>query len=182
MDIEFKKIDLSNIDKYAELSRPDKKFNEFNGPYFKQDTLEEHLKYVENLKKKLENNEEVKPNIRLISSDGQILGTCSWYWKSKETNWIEVGIVIFEENNWGKGIGTKVLARWIDYVFDLHPEIVRIGLTTWSGNFGMIAVSEKLGLKREACFRKARIVGGKYYDSVSYGILREEWNRKIERL
>jgi len=60
-------------------------------------------------------------------------------------------------------------------VFKAHPEFVRLGLTTWSGNLGMVKLSEKLGLRQEACYRKARIVKNKYYDSVSYGILREEW-------
>ncbi len=175
MNIEFKKIDLSNIDEYGKLSNPDKKFNEFDGPYFKHDNVAEHFKRIEDLRKRLKNNEEVNARMRLIYSDGKLLGSCSWYWKSKETNWLEVGINIFEETNWNKGIGTKALAKWIDYVFETHPEIVRIGLGTWSGNLRMIAVSKKLGLKQEACFRKARIVNNKYYDAVNFGILREEW-------
>jgi putative hydrolase of HD superfamily len=39
----------------------------------------------------------------------------------------------------------------------------------------MMALAEKLGLKKEAVYRKARIVKGEYFDSVSYGILRDEW-------
>ncbi len=175
MKIEFKKVDLSNIDEYGRLSGPDKKFNLLNAPYFKKETMQEHKEYIENLRKKLKSNEEIENNGRLIYSDNTMLGHCTWHWRSKETNWLELGIVIFEEKNWGKGIGSAALSKWIDYVFEIHPEIVRIGLTTWSGNVGMVSVSEKLGLKQEACFRKARIVHQKYYDSVSYGVLREEW-------
>lgn len=39
----------------------------------------------------------------------------------------------------------------------------------------MMNLAEKLGLKKEAVYRKARIVDNKYYDSISYGILMEEW-------
>jgi len=60
-------------------------------------------------------------------------------------------------------------------IFDRHPNIIRIGLTTWSGNERMIKLAEKLGLKKEAVYRKARIVDGVYYDSISYGFLKEEW-------
>ncbi|MDK2865955.1 MAG: hypothetical protein PWP51_105 [Clostridiales bacterium] len=56
-----------------------------------------------------------------------------------------------------------------------NKELVGIGLTTWSGNQRMMALAEKLGLKKEAVYRKARIVKGEYFDSVSYGILRDEW-------
>jgi RimJ/RimL family protein N-acetyltransferase len=115
-------------------------------------------------------------NRRLISNEqDELLGEVNWYWKSKETNWMEIGVIIFEEQNWGKGIGFQALRKWIDLLFADFPEIVRIGLSTWSGNIGMIKLSQKLGMIEEACYRKARIVNDTYYDSISYGILKEEW-------
>ncbi len=181
--IEFGKIDLSNIDEYADLTSPDRKHHEFNGPYFKQDTMEEHFVYIEKLKVKLENKEpNATDKCRLIIYNGEIVGCCSWYWRSVETNWLEIGIVIFDEENWSKGIGTKAFSMWIDFMFNERPEIVRIGFTTWSGNYGMVKVAEKLGLMEEARYRQARIVKGKYYDSVSYGILKEEWMNSFHSL
>ena len=50
-----------------------------------------------------------------------------------------------------------------------------IGMTTWSGNGGMMAVAEKLGFLKEGQIRKVRYYQGQYYDSVKYGVLREEW-------
>lgn len=38
-------------------------------------------------------------------------------------------------------------------------------------------LAEKLGYRQEACFRKARIIEGQYFDSVGYGILCEEWEK-----
>jgi len=49
----------------------------------------------------------------------------------------------------------------------------------------MMNLAEKLGFVLEARYRKARIVEDQYYDSISYGILREEWennNKKTEKL
>jgi len=43
---------------------------------------------------------------------------------------------------------------------------------------GMIKLARKLGFQQEACFRKARIVDGKYYDGLGFGILREEWKNR----
>ncbi len=172
----FRQIDLSNIDEYAKLTTPDKKFHLFNGPYFKKETAQEHAECIEQLRNKLKNDDlKGSDKNRLIVIEEKIIGACSWYWRSQETNWLEVGIIIFEDANWSKGIGTVALSRWIDIVFAEHPEIVRIGLTTWSGNLRMVGLSEKIGLKREACYKKARIVNGVYYDSVSYGILRADW-------
>ncbi len=174
----FEQLDLSTIDEYAELTSPDKKHHLFNGPYYKQDSVAEHKEYIQGLKRRLQAGEEdVKPSMRLIVMGGKIAGSCSWYWKSKETNWLEVGIVVFDDTQWSKGIGTRALREWITLIFEEHPEIVRIGLSTWSGNQRMVRLAEKIGLHREACYRKARIVKGQYYDSVSYGILREEWKK-----
>ncbi len=174
--LSFKQIDLSNVEEYAKLTTPDKKFHCFNGPYFKKETVQEHAAWFEQLCDRLKNGDlKGSDKNRLIVVEEKIVGVCSWHWRSKETNWLEVGIIIFEDGNWSKGIGTVALGKWIDIVFAEHPEIVRIGLTTWSGNLRMVGLSEKIGLKREACYKNARIVDGQYYDSVSYGILREEW-------
>ncbi len=125
----------------------------------------------------MKKGKDVGGNIMLLRFENEIVGLCNWYYRSKETLWAEVGIIIFESKNWNKGIGKKALKKWITKVFDEQAQLIRLGLTTWSGNLGMVKISEKLGLKQEACFRKARIVDGEYYDSVSYGILREEWKK-----
>ncbi len=179
-DIVFNKIDLTNVDEYGRLTNPSKKYHLYNGPYFKKDTKEEHDEYINDLRNKIKNGE-IKDDSKtmLVVYKGTIVGACSWYWRSKETNWLEVGIVIFEDSNWGRGIGTIAFSKWIDKVFKEHDDIIRIGFTTWSGNIGMIKIAQKLGLEKEACYKKARIVNGKYYDSISYGILRENW-RKLD--
>ena len=42
----------------------------------------------------------------------------------------------------------------------------------------MMKVGEKLGMTKEAQIRRVRYWEGHYYDSVKYGVLREEWNQK----
>ena len=91
----------------------------------------------------------------------------NYYYNAAWIGGLEVGIVIFNENYWGKGIGLKALKMWVDEIFSEKPEIVRIGLTTWSENERMIALADKMGFVKEAVYRKARIVAGEYYDSVS---------------
>ncbi len=174
--IKLRKLQLSDLDNYYELNKPERKHHEFNGPYYERQTKEELLNWIEKTKTELINGNYQSNNYMIANDEtDEIIGQVSWYYKSKETNWIEIGIVVFNENYWGKGIGFTALKMWIDKLFLEHSEIVRLGLSTWSGNLGMIKLSEKLGLKLEANYRKARIVNGEYYDSLSYGILREEW-------
>ncbi len=90
---------------------------------------------------------------------------------------VNVGIVIYDSTYWGKGIGFEALGLWTDYLFSSQPNIIRVHLWTWSGNPGMMRLAEKLGFVREACLRKEVRYreDGKYYDTLIYSTLREEW-------
>ncbi|MEG0327163.1 MAG: GNAT family N-acetyltransferase [Erysipelothrix sp.] len=115
---------------------------------------------------------------RGIYVDGVLVGMVSFYWESRPTRWLEFGLVIYDESYWGKGIGTYVSSLWITELFKKFPLIERVGFTTWSGNPGMMAIGDKLEMALEARLRKCRYYKGEYYDSIKYGILREEWTKK----
>lgn len=173
-------IQKNDLNSYRKLIQPEKTFHKFNGPYYKQKTKDEIDLYINEIDNNLENHitpQEYKKQI--VDSEKEILvGEVNWYWKSKETNWLEIGIVIFNEEYWGKGIGSIILSKWINKIFEMFPEIIRVGLTTWSGNERMINLAEKTGLEKEAVYKNARIVDGIYYDSISYGILKKDWDYK----
>ncbi|TDL31456.1 N-acetyltransferase [Jeotgalibacillus sp. S-D1] len=109
-----------------------------------------------------------------IVVNGEIIGSVSYYWEHKPSQWLEAGIVIYNPGYWNGGYGTEALRQWITRLFTIMP-LVRVGYTTWSGNERMIKVGEKLGMKMEARLRKCRYYNGIYYDSIRMGVLREEW-------
>jgi RimJ/RimL family protein N-acetyltransferase len=43
----------------------------------------------------------------------------------------------------------------------------------------MMKVGEKLGMTLEARLRKCRYYNGEYYDSIRMGLLREEWELRL---
>lgn len=112
--------------------------------------------------------------IWLITVQDQICGTVSYYFEDIQKNWLEMGIILHESHNWSQGLGTRALRLWMRHIFNTLP-VVRVGLTTWSGNKRMIRVAEKLGMQMEGRIRKVRYYEGDYYDSIRMGILREEW-------
>lgn len=114
-----------------------------------------------------------------IEADGKLIGMVSYYWEHEPSLWLEMGILIYEPEYWSGGYGTKALTMWIDHLFNEMP-LVRVGLTTWSGNARMIRVAEKLGMTMEARIRKVRYWEGVYYDSIRMGILREEWEAQVK--
>lgn len=178
MEIILRELMLKDLEDYLYWNHPSREFHKYNGPYYGTDSEQELKDYVEELRSAFTKGEKnIFENRRIIANKAtdEIIGRVNWYWKSEETLWLEVGIVIFNENYWGKGIGATALEMWIDEVFEQKPELVRIGLSTWSGNVRMMKLAEKLGLMKEAVIRKARIVNEEYFDSISYGILKEEW-------
>ena len=106
--------------------------------------------------------------------DHTLIGTVSYYWEHEPSKWLEVGIIIYDSSLWNEGYGTPFLKAWITHLFETLP-LVRVGFTTWSGNKRMMRLGEKLGMTQEARLRKCRLNNGIYYDSIRYGVLREEW-------
>ena len=177
-NIILRELKIEDLEDYLYWNHPSREFHKFNGPYYGKKNEEELRKYIEDLKTPLLNGEKnVLKNKKIIANKNtdEIIGQVNWYWKSQETLWMEVGIVIFNEDYWGNGIGYIALKMWIDEIFAENPKLIRVGLSTWSGNKRMMKLGEKLGLAKEAVYRKARIVDNQYYDSVSYGVLKEEW-------
>ncbi|MGX6978740.1 GNAT family N-acetyltransferase [Vagococcus elongatus] len=147
----------------------------WNGPYFNDPvyTYEEFILYYTTKVMPLDAT-------AVIVVDEQPIGLISHYWEDGELmQWLEYGLVIYQEQHWGKGIGTEACKIWMDYLFDTYPYIQRVGFTTWSGNHRILRMGEKLGMKKEAVIRQVRFWQGNYYDSVKFGILRKEWQENI---
>lgn len=147
-------------------------WTKFNGPYFTY-THPSQSDFAEMKFKMLLDG----VDMQLITLDNKPIGTVNCYWECKETRWLEAGVIIYDSDYWGQNIGALAVPLWITNLFNTR-EIERVGMTTWSGNSRMMALAEKVGLKREAILRKVRYYKGKYYDSVKYGVIREEWENR----
>jgi len=150
---------------------------DFNGPYYANPSVLDVDEKIQKLSERINDREWGSRN-KIVIADAttdQLLGTVNWYWQSQETNWKSIGIAIYDEEQWGKGLGEDALKLWVNYLFQQDKSLVRLDLRTWSGNKGMVKLAKKTGFVQEACFRKARIVKGEYYDSIGMGILREEF-------
>ncbi|MFD2176886.1 GNAT family N-acetyltransferase [Veronia pacifica] len=92
----------------------------------------------------------------------------------------EYFILIGERDSWGKGIGTIVTKKVIEYGFcslGLH----RIELTAFSTNIGAIKAYENAGFHHEGVKRQAGFRDGEFIDKVQMSILATEWPHSTER-
>jgi len=170
---------LNDLQVYRKWLIGDHLWKKFNGPYYPKMDEAKANEYLSKIEKQIKENDFSTPRRRTVVADKQtdaFIGDVSWYWQSKETHWLSIGIVLYDEAFWSKGIGYEAYGLWCQYLFNQMPELARLDMRSWSGNTGLMKLAEKLGFQLEATFRKARIVKGKYFDGIGYGVLREEWN------
>ena len=77
----------------------------------------------------------------------------------------------------GRGVITRVCERFFDFAFDelgLHRMELQAGAT----NTRSRAVAERLGMTQEGIARDGIRVADGYLDSVTYGILEDEWRAR----
>ena len=173
-------VEQDDMMKLYELiySDDDPEWKKWDAPYYPLEPVH-YDQYEHNTHARLKADQKAgRPeSIRVIEVDGEILGMISYYIEDPLSMWLEMGIIIYKPARWGRGIGTRSLHMWSSHLFE-HMPIVRVGLTTWSGNERMIGAAAKIGLQIEGRMRKCRVVHGKYYDSIRMGMLREEWEQK----
>ena len=178
--IRLRDLQLDDLASWEKWQGPDQAWQKTDGPYYPPQSPENIKATAANLQQRVLLADWPTPRRRLIiaqrQSDG-LLGVVNRYWQSRETNWLSIGIAIYDPAYWRKGIGFEALGLWMDHLFQAMPQLVRLDMRTWSGNSGMMRLAEKLGCTLEARFRKARIVDGAYFDGLGYGILKAEWVR-----
>lgn len=149
----------------------DPEFKKWDAPYFPLEKVDLN-KYVTEMSRQIDEGLE---DMKLIIVNEEIIGTVTYYWEHRPSNWMEFGVIIYKPEFWSGGYGSEACKLWVDYLFETYAFIPRLGFTTWSGNIRMMKVGEKLGMVEEARIRKCRLYNGTYYDSIKMGMLREEW-------
>ena len=168
-------IEPRDLEEYWEVSYGgDKEWMKWNGPYFNDPV------YTKNqFLNKESGSVLLQDDVMLIEVDQRIVGVISYdFQDGKLKKWLEFGIIIFDVNVWGQHIGKRSTLLWLEYLFHTFKDVERIGFTTWSGNTRMMALGESVGMTLEGRLRKVRYYDGKYWDSIKYGILREEFYNK----
>ena len=145
----------------------DHEWQRWNGPYFNDPILT-----LDEFQHKINPGDWMRQGIWV---DQKLVGEVSAYYEDGQLQrWLDVGLVIYQQQVWGQGLGSQALRLWINQVFE-RSALPHVGLTTWSGNVRMMKVAENVGLNLEARVPQVRYWQGQYWDSVKYGILRKDW-------
>jgi RimJ/RimL family protein N-acetyltransferase len=88
-------------------------------------------------------------------------------------------MIIGDKNAWGKNYASdaiRCVLKWLFYELNIH----RVELETYTTNKRAIRFFEKMGFKKEGVLREAHFCDGKYYDIISYGLLKDEFQKFYE--
>lgn len=109
-----------------------------------------------------------------IAPGGPIVGMVGFHsvsWGNRNTT---IGYWLAEDHQ-GRGIMTTAVRALVDHAFD-EWNLHRIEIHCAPANRRSRAIPERLGFREEATLREAELVGGRYLDSVVYGLLAREWD------
>ncbi|HET7418336.1 MAG TPA: GNAT family protein [Solirubrobacterales bacterium] len=108
-----------------------------------------------------------------IASQGAIVGIAGFHsvdWVNRSTS---IGYWLAEDAQ-GRGTMTAVVRALVEYA--IHEwELHRVEIHCAPENRRSRAIPERLGFREEATLRETELVGGRYLDSVVYGLLAPEW-------
>ncbi|HKD97754.1 MAG TPA: GNAT family protein [Micromonosporaceae bacterium] len=171
-----------DVGAYAYWQAPHHSWHDTNGPYHGRPSLDDGRQQAARLEAYVALPVERRPvpreSLAVVDPDDRMVGSVTWYWESRDTDWRRMGIALYNPAARSRGIGTEAMALWTTYLFDTTAAR-RLDFCTYSGNAAMCGVGRALGFVEEGRFREARPWEGDVYDAVVYGVLRVEWETRI---
>jgi [ribosomal protein S5]-alanine N-acetyltransferase len=111
----------------------------------------------------------------LLRSSHQLIGNCGIRLASPGAHEADIGYEIAPQH-WGNGYATEAAHAIVHYGFtelNLH----RIWSWCIADNRGSVRVLEKLGMYQEGRLRHKERFKGRWWDVLTFGILKDEWQQ-----
>jgi len=105
-------------------------------------------------------------------SSGRLLGTTQFYRSGACIHGYEIGYVLHDEADWGKGFGSDALRLMSQVVLDAHLECHRLQLIIETWNDASWHLAERCGYQREGVMRMAGYSSTVPEDCYLYSLVR----------
>ena len=110
--------------------------------------------------------------IRLQESD-VLIGDLGVHFLANDSPQVEIGFTVAPAHQ-GQGYGTEAVAGLLDHLFCVLRKH-RVFASVDPRNEPSVALLERVGMRKEAHFRKSLWFKGEWVDDIVFGILRAEW-------
>jgi RimJ/RimL family protein N-acetyltransferase len=108
-----------------------------------------------------------------LKSTGQLIGNCGIRKDTADAFQADIGYEL-DPKHWNHGYASEAAHAIVDFGFrtsGLH----RVWSWCVADNTGSAHVLEKLGMRREGCLRENEFYKGRWWDTLMYAVLAEEW-------
>ena len=109
----------------------------------------------------------------LLKSNNQLIGNCGVRMAEVGSTEADIGYEL-NPKHWNHGYATEAARAIVDFGFS-HFGVHRIWADCIAENVGSAHVLEKLGMKREGRLRENKYFKGRWWDTLIYAILANEW-------
>jgi RimJ/RimL family protein N-acetyltransferase len=116
----------------------------------------------------------------IVSKENHLLGSIYFFKIAIYSDALELGYILFDPSNYGKGYGTEALKLMTDYLFNTKT-LNRIQLAIAPAHEPSIKVAIKIGFEKEGTKQQVLYHQGRHIDLDEYVLLRSKWEiRKID--
>ena len=124
------------------------------------------------------NQQQQEPRIKfqlaiVLKSRGQLIGNCGVRKNKSDALEADIGYEL-NPKYWNHGYATEAASAIVDFGFN-NLGVHRIWADCIAENVGSAHVLEKLGMKREGWLRENKYFKGRWWDTLIYAVLAEEW-------
>ncbi|MBI1742951.1 GNAT family N-acetyltransferase [Candidatus Acetothermia bacterium] len=110
-----------------------------------------------------------------LKETDQLIGSTGLHKLDYRNRHAMFGILIGEKSEWNKGYGTEATALTVKYAFETL-NLNRVWLHVYEHNARGIKAYEKAGFRQEGVLRQDSYREGRYWNTITMAILREEWD------
>ena len=108
-----------------------------------------------------------------LKKESQLIGNCGIRIHSQAAKEADIGFEIAPAH-WGQGIATEAASAMVAFGF-AQLKVHRISSWCIAENIASSCVLEKLGLRQEGRLRENEYFKGRWWDTLLYAILKDEW-------
>ena len=111
--------------------------------------------------------------VAMLKQSGELIGNCGIRGSDENTFAGQLGYEVAPDY-WGKGYATEAARAVLDFGFT-KLKLERISAECVLENQRSCRVLEKLGMQQEGHLRHNEWMKGRWWDTLVYGVLRQEW-------
>jgi ribosomal-protein-alanine N-acetyltransferase len=149
---------------------------ENRGPYFPQ-TLDSEATFLDRYNKNGFWSNERGMMLIVDNKTKRLLGHIAFFQPEFYYDAFEIGYIIYNPKDRGKGYTSQALELFVRYLFN-WKNIFRLQIQLEHVNTGSRLVAEKTGFVREGTARQALIIRGKPVDLEVYSMTREDFDKR----